>query len=240
MLEAFVPGRPRPKGSMDLMPNGYAKQNNEASTPWQREMEAVFRRITQNEGGRPGRWTPRVGYPYALPVVVFAEFYFPRPAYPQFDVPAASSTGDVDKLTRNLLDAMEEAKVYTNDTRVVDIFVSARYAGERTKPGVQVWVYGLTHQIVSARSLRGTWLMLQRAEQVRTEIKAIPDIPASEPDPFALPTTEPARKLKDVGPVWIAAYDGSCAECGEELLEGEEARYVEGEVVRVECCGVDL
>lgn len=237
LLDAFVPGRPRPKGSMDLMPNGYAKQNNAASTPWQREMETVFRRITQNEGGRPGKWTPRVGYPYALPVVVFAEFYFERPAHPQFDVPASGSTGDVDKLTRNLLDALEEAKVYTNDTRVVDLFVSSRYVNERTKPGVQVWVYGLKQSIVSARSLRGTWLMLQRAPEANTLPSTELDNEYEHVDPFALPSA-PARKEQDVGPVFIAAYEGSCAECCADIEEGDECRYVEGEVVRQDCCGV--
>lgn len=250
LLDAFVPGRPIPKGSMDFMPNGRAVQNNAASTPWQRDMEAAFRRHTSNRDPRPGRWDPRPGYPHNGPVVIFAEFYFAKPKHPEFEVPASSSTGDLDKLSRNLLDALEEAKVYTNDTRVVDLYASTRFAGERTKPGVQVWVYGLEHEIVSARTLRGTWLMLQRATE-RSEMldRASDAIEAgvdpvdalAELDPFALPTAEPVRKLKDVGPIWIAAYDGgSCSECGEEIVEGTECRYVEGEIVRVECCGVDL
>lgn len=233
LLDTFVAGRPRPKGSMDLMPNGYARQNNEASTPWQRDMEAVFRRWTCEPGRRPGVWLPRVGYPYDRPVVVFAEFYFERPKHPQFEVPASSSTGDVDKLSRNLLDALEEAKVYTNDTRVVDLYASARWCDEvRTKPGVQVCVYGLTHPVVSAWTLHATWLMLQQAKEPVALV-------APESDPFALPS-EPERKLKDIGPVFRAMYEGECAECFTEILEGDECYYVEGEVVRVKCCGVDL
>ncbi len=52
-------------------------------------------------------------------------------------------------------------------------------------------------------------------------------------DPFAMPT----RTAHDVGPVFIAAYDGTCNGCGNELYEGEEARFVDGVVVAQDCCG---
>lgn len=44
--------------------------------------------------------------------------------------------------------------------------------------------------------------------------------------------------MDDVGPVFEARYPGRCA-CGEDFDEGDEVRYVDGELCLVGCCADD-
>lgn len=43
------------------------------------------------------------------------------------------------------------------------------------------------------------------------------------------------RARRDLGPVFVAAYPGTCPECGDQL-EGEEVRYDDGELMHADCC----
>ena len=42
--------------------------------------------------------------------------------------------------------------------------------------------------------------------------------------------------MSDVGPLFYASYPGTCS-CGNDFDEGDELRYVDGELLREECCG---
>lgn len=42
--------------------------------------------------------------------------------------------------------------------------------------------------------------------------------------------------MSDVGPVFYASYPGRC-DCGEPFDEGDEIRYVDGELLVQDCCG---
>lgn len=137
ILSVFVPGIPRPKGSLDVITLTHVREANRHSTPWLKSMRDAARRMIAEPLGRPGLWRYNEGYPCDDPVSVDAWFWFPRPARAEFDVPATIRTGDLDKLYRNVLDALTQAKVYTDDARVVDLAGGARYG---TTPGARITV----------------------------------------------------------------------------------------------------
>lgn len=44
---------------------------------------------------------------------------------------------------------------------------------------------------------------------------------------------------RDLGSWFTARYNSECAECGEEIREGDQARYKDGEVVCEHCGNTD-
>lgn len=61
-------------------------------------------------------------------VAVRAEFVFPRPkTTPKGQGATTRSTGDVDKLCRNLLDALTTAGVFVDDSQVTTLLATKRY-----------------------------------------------------------------------------------------------------------------
>jgi hypothetical protein len=137
ILAMWVPGHPAPKGSLDVITTKHVRESNPRTMPWLKEMRDTALPLVAVASERPGRWDPKPGYPYDWPVMVEARFCFQRPAGPRFGVPATIHTGDVDKLTRCLLDALTYAGVYVDDSLVVSLAVSASYADA---PGVAVRV----------------------------------------------------------------------------------------------------
>lgn len=76
-----------------------------------------------------------------LPVECVLEFVVHTPASREGQLwPIERRTGDIDKLTRATLDGMT-GTVYADDSQVVRVLSSKRYAGSGRKPGVTVWVY---------------------------------------------------------------------------------------------------
>ncbi len=128
LLDVFVPGRPAPKGSMKDRGNGTMVNDNPATRPWQSTVADVAREAVASCPGRPGAWVWREGYPHDGPVAVWLDFWFQRPVKPRFATPATRDTGDIDKLVRCVFDALEEAKVITDDARVVSLVANAQYA----------------------------------------------------------------------------------------------------------------
>lgn len=39
------------------------------------------------------------------------------------------------------------------------------------------------------------------------------------------------------GPVFPARWDGECADCGKAFDAGDDIRYIDGDLVAVDCCG---
>lgn len=89
-------------------------------------------------------WAGRVAWTGAVAVrLVFA---LPRPAKPKDWLPSGR-VGDVDKLARTILDALEIAGVLCDDAQVCDLSVSKRYPGPavaQTVPGVLITVARIT------------------------------------------------------------------------------------------------
>lgn len=132
-LRFFVPGRPKTKGSMVARPNGSMRENVAGSGMW-RQLMAYAAKLEM-------RRRPDVRWPLAGPVSVRALFWLPV-------TPIGARVGDIDKLCRNLLDALDDAGVYADDVQVVDLVArkmqvddrGADVSGPGLNPGVSVTV----------------------------------------------------------------------------------------------------
>ena len=122
MLSCWVPGRPKTKGSLTVV-NGRRgiATDTPASKRWRQLMAySVSSLIEKTLDG---------------PVMVVAVFHLPTG-----DV-ASGRSGDLDKLARNLLDALTDAGVYGDDVQVTRLLcekVPADMAGRG--PGVDLRV----------------------------------------------------------------------------------------------------
>ncbi len=98
---------------------------------WRKQLES---------GGRALRAS--IGYTFEGPVSVDATFVFERPAAASRRLfPHTRSSGDLDKLTRMLLDALTSAQVLRDDSLVCELNVRKQYPGmipELSGPGVVV------------------------------------------------------------------------------------------------------
>jgi len=138
----FVAGRPRPKGSLEGLASGRARESNKASAAWREEVAVHCR-----------TWAATIGWTtLTMPVEVTGlRFLFDRPPAARWPVPATVETGDTDKLLRNVLDALsgcdprcpkskrcrKHAAIYADDALVTDVLdMKCRYAGPHGLAGV--------------------------------------------------------------------------------------------------------
>jgi Holliday junction resolvase RusA-like endonuclease len=128
LLMTFCPGAPKTKGSMRIRnaKTGTMTEAVAGSTHWKRLMAKQFGEQRHQPEPWPG------------PVQVSAVFYLPRA-----DVISVRA-GDIDKLARNALDALTDAKIYTDDVNVVDLDLKKRPADSTRSPGVWLMVVGYT------------------------------------------------------------------------------------------------
>lgn len=135
VLTVFIPGTPRPKGSLKpISRRGQATrlvEDNPHSKPWRAKMAKHMRKAWEDAGHT---------LPLNEPVEVVGVFRFERPAEPMFEVPATRDTGDGDKLLRNVYDALEDAGVIADDSRVADGRHKCRYEIPNFPPGALIVV----------------------------------------------------------------------------------------------------
>lgn len=128
---AWVPGRPKTKGSMAVRnaKAGTMRESVVGSSQWR---QLVARQARDNRQ-RADAWTGPAG--------VSAYFYLPR------EDPAAPRTGDLDKLTRNVLDALEDAGIWEDDAQCVtlDMRKLSDRVSPRGGPGLFLTVMGYEH-----------------------------------------------------------------------------------------------
>lgn len=139
VLDLWIPGRPKTKGSLDFqpgqkcrccsrceahLPGGRAVENVAGSKRW-RQMMAYA--VTQARRGVTQAW------PLDGQVSVVAAFHLPA-----VDV-STGKVGDLDKLARNLLDAQQDAGVFSDDVQVTRLLCEKVPAGERG-PGLDLRV----------------------------------------------------------------------------------------------------
>lgn len=138
LINVFVGGRPRTKGSLlaaRTPGSGRVKQSDTVlSKEWRVLVSnAVVPLIADHETGPAGdRWRLREGWPFTGAVRVNVTFYFERPKSNKDEWPTARGFGDVDKLLRNVGDALKDAGLYVDDSLVVRMdgtkdFVTDRY-----------------------------------------------------------------------------------------------------------------
>lgn len=141
-LTFVVHGVPKPKGSLKHVGRGRLQEQLEGSKPWREAVKwAALQAVADREG---------TGDPFATlsgPVQVDVVFCFAKPkSAPKTrrTWPITRSSGDVDKLLRNLLDALVDAAVIGDDSQVVKTTPEKAYAGEHPAgldvPGARVVV----------------------------------------------------------------------------------------------------
>jgi len=142
-LQFTVEHKPAPKGS--LAPKGRRGQR--------------VRLVEQVKGSKPFRvavaeaaraaLAGRAGFPLVGPVEVQMVCAFVKPpSYPKRRRcwPVSQGTGDMDKLARNVLDALTDAGVVGDDSQVCRLIADKDYAG-----------HGVAHAFTDA----GAWVMVR-------------------------------------------------------------------------------
>lgn len=143
IVEFWCPGNPKTKGSMDHIGGGRMRENVKGSSDWRKLMAERARAAYQT----PHRHGP-LAMPYALGVQVKALAYLtPPPSVAKRGLLVcdewlrSKGSGDVDKLARNLLDALVDAGVLVDDAQVISLCIDKAISMER--PGIHVRVRGL-------------------------------------------------------------------------------------------------
>lgn len=139
LLDVWVSGRPRTKGSLKggrTGAGGVRLADTPLSKAWRAEIcntvvSLIADEVPEVPPDRKGHWRLRVGWPYAGPVIVRASFYFQRTRNDTDERPIARGYGDLDKLLRNVLDALKDSGVYRDDSQVVGAVAAKWFRDER-------------------------------------------------------------------------------------------------------------
>jgi hypothetical protein len=145
-----VAGKPRPKGSMKCLGGAPGKRHVmreevEQSTPWKlhmiREIRAAFGIIPEKRGNVIVGWGKWIPYTGAVSVSAVFSFW-PEVGWESHSGgwPDAADIGDLDKLCRNLGDALEQSGLLANDRSIVHWDAWKRWCPEGEGPGVAVLV----------------------------------------------------------------------------------------------------
>lgn len=132
MLDFFVEGTPVPQGSKNAYVRGgraVLVDANPRLKSWRAEVREAAEAAIADAG-----WET-----LDEPCHVYLGFTLPRPKRPRWGAPAVKP--DLDKLTRAVFDALTDAGVWRDDSRVVSMEVTKKYEGEDGEvPGVWVEV----------------------------------------------------------------------------------------------------
>jgi hypothetical protein len=139
-LSTFIDGRPRTKGSLDHVGNGRMRENVRGSSQWR---QSVRERLALDLGQGTGPLGPvRHWRPYTGPVTVTAQFLFGRPVT-SAHWPTAISYGDLDKLARNVGDAITDAGVIADDSQIVGWTLTKLFAPPGGRTGCNLMISGV-------------------------------------------------------------------------------------------------
>lgn len=140
VTEVWVPGAPKTKGSLDFYGRGKVAENVAGSGAWRK---MIAERVAAERGSRglfvPSSVAVGVRVLFVLPVPVgLADLTAPELVD---HAPIETGTGDVDKLYRNVLDALADAGAYRNDVQVRKLLGGAVYATDFEPAGafIQCW-----------------------------------------------------------------------------------------------------
>lgn len=135
-LHRRVSGRPAPQGSKNYLPNGGGRESSRYLPSWRADVREAF---TVDTGNVPGSAPRRV---FHGPTYVTLGFVLQRPKSLSRGRPTPAHLGkpDADKLARGVLDALTSAGVLQDDSQVVFLTASKRYAEPDEQPGCDVTV----------------------------------------------------------------------------------------------------
>lgn len=132
-LSFFVPGVPIPQGSKRLGKHGsrfvVLDDNDAKLRPWRRAVALIARTHARRVEGCP--WDD--------PVLLLLTFYMPRPKTAGKRL-LPHVKPDLSKLIRAVEDSLTEGGVWTDDSRVVAVTATKRYACELKPVGAQIEV----------------------------------------------------------------------------------------------------
>lgn len=130
VCEFTVSGDPKTKGSLRPIGRGKFVEQVDPLKIWRTRVGLAARKAT----AECEIWEP-IDYPVAVDLL----FKLEKPARSRFDIPATA--GDIDKLQRNVFDALQDGKLLRNDARVVKVSAEKVYAVGGEPPGVTVSVW---------------------------------------------------------------------------------------------------
>lgn len=147
-IEFTVYGIPKPKGSLKHIGHGRMKEQLEGSPVWREAVKqaAINARIVGRIGAS-AVFRPTMEGPIAAEISVTV----PKPKSApkrRRTWPITRSSGDIDKIARNCLDALTDAGLIGDDSQVVDLHIAKCYPNEQhdalPTPGaiIRVWTIG--------------------------------------------------------------------------------------------------
>lgn len=127
-LALFVAGRPAPQGSKRHVGNGIMVESSKAVAPWRTTVAWHASQVF-------------TGAPLDGALAVRVEFIMPRPTSlpKKRATPPHTKRPDVDKLIRAIMDALSGV-VWRDDSQVIDLHPTKRYAELDEQPGAAIWV----------------------------------------------------------------------------------------------------
>jgi Holliday junction resolvase RusA-like endonuclease len=138
MFQLFVPGEPRPQGSKKAFQKGAGRivlvEANKQLPAWREQMRKSFEMKMLE-----------LDNPFITAVSVSLTFWLTRPKTVKREY--ATGTYDLDKLTRAVLDSLQD-KVLTNDNLVVDLTARKNYA-DNHESGVLVTVIPFDNESIT-------------------------------------------------------------------------------------------
>lgn len=146
LCDVFVPGHAKTKGSMESLGNGKMR-DKPSSRVWRK---LIAERVKQSAAKLHGvAWDPVEPEPFTGRVGVRIVSYGQPPSGPRSMVLwliARAGFGDVDKLARNVLDALscedpDDAHLIADDSQVVDLYSHKRLAMPGMMVGQQITVW---------------------------------------------------------------------------------------------------
>jgi crossover junction endodeoxyribonuclease RusA len=154
MITVWVPGAPKTKGSMvqqQQRRGGRLVQSVPGSERWAALVAEAAQQFT-----RGPNWTQTI--PAGVPVAARLTFWMPQTDVAQ----GGAGSGDVDKLARNVLDALTKAGAYGDDVQVVNLVVNKYPAREYPGPGLLI-------QLAPAEQHQDEWLLLTLSQALQRQ-----------------------------------------------------------------------
>jgi crossover junction endodeoxyribonuclease RusA len=139
MFQLFIQGEPKPQGSKQ----GFIRGNRVVLVESQKQLPAwrdhMTRMLQLKQMEHDTAFTTAVN--------VALTFWLPRPKSVKRQY--ATSTYDIDKLTRAVLDSITKAGVWRDDSDVVDLTVRKTYA-DNHEPGVLISITPFDNEYITA------------------------------------------------------------------------------------------
>ena len=124
-----VHGQPAPQGSKRHVGRGVMIESSKKVKPWREAVKWAAVDVMDRSKREYGGFGQ--GEAFAGPVTVEVDFYFTHPKTGKRR-PTHSVKPDIDKLLRSTFDALKDAGVYEDDSRICSVVARKHYANEHS------------------------------------------------------------------------------------------------------------